>query len=152
MNIVVRLCLTILFIVLSFLSLYIIDLGTAKPGQSAGNGNPLIIIEFLSIPIYLLSFIYTYKLIKELRISRMISSVSIVISIVAIAALGVMHYHYIRDTIIALGGGPEEPESWIYRFGWFNQYTNTFYYHPYVYSIIVLMIIVIALLMKYKRS
>lgn len=35
--------------------------------------------------------------------------------------------------VFALGGDPTVPDSRIYRFGWFNQYTNSLYFNMYTF-------------------
>ena len=151
MRIWLRLFLTLIFMVISIVSLYIIKLGTANPGSGSGNGNPMIIIETISFPIFVLSFVFLYKFIQGVYMSRVISIISIFASFIAILILAIQHYLYIVNRLNLLGGGPDEPESWIYRYGWFNQYTNTFYFHVHVYAVIALTVVIAALWLKIRK-
>ncbi|WP_246147067.1 hypothetical protein [Bacillus massilioanorexius] len=53
---------------------------------------------------------------------------------------------YTSELIIALGGTPSNPDSRIYRFGWFNQYTNSIYFNVYTFLLTHIIVAIIGFL------
>jgi len=62
--------------------------------------------------------------------------------------------NYANELVIALGGTPANPDSRIYRFGWFNQYTNSIYFNVYTFlmtHIIVVMAAVLSVKSNFRK-
>lgn len=47
--------------------------------------------------------------------------------------MGFLIVDYRSELIVALGGTPSNPDSQIFRYGWFNQYTNSIYFNAYTF-------------------
>ena len=67
-----------------------------------------------------------------LKTGKMIVAI-LVLSLTICALLILLISNYTNGLIIALGGTPSDPESRIYRFGWFNQYTNSLFFNVYTF-------------------
>ncbi|WP_338751202.1 hypothetical protein [Bacillus sp. FJAT-52991] len=113
-----------------------------SPNVISGNGNVAILVIPLLSPIFILSIILTYKRIREIFSSvenKKFTSIFLTVSVLLSVLLIYLIIHYTNDLISALGGTPANPESKIYRFGWFNQYTNSLFFNVYTYLFIHLL-------------
>lgn len=113
----------------SFFGFYLIEhVFTVKPHVISGNGNLGILVIFLFTPVFISSWVYTFKLVKEKIVKDSKMTIGILLFALALfVLLMIVINDYTSELITALGGTPANPESRIYRFGWFNQYTNSLY-------------------------
>jgi hypothetical protein len=143
----------ILFII-NLVGIYVIDIFTQDPSRISGNGNPAIVILFFYIPSLLIFFLFfginIYKMMLRQKYNYIFSI--IFASIAFIFVFVWMEYRYSIDLIFQLGGGPEEPNSRIYRFPWLNQYTNTMFFNYYTFFTIFFLIIFLSTLFAYIRK
>ena len=120
-----------IFMVLSLSGFALIAGSTMNPSQYSGNGNFAILFTMPTVPIYLIFLYYlsrwVYKAINGVSVKNRLTF--LVCMAVVFVVLIFLEVRYIQNLVILLGGGPESPESRIYRFGWYNQYTNTFYFN-----------------------
>ncbi|MBD8069462.1 hypothetical protein [Bacillus sp. PS06] len=126
-----------MYFFMSMGGVYLIRILTIPPDTISGNGN----IAILLLPIVL--FTYTgllYLVWKEVnqllktknnRFVYLFIGAATLILIVCI----IEEIQFTQELITQLGGGPDVPDSRIYRFGWFNQYTNTIYVNAYTFFI-----------------
>lgn len=141
-------------ILLSYLGFYIINnFFTIEPDVISGNGNPGLIIIILFSPIFVIGYLLTYQLSREISFNLLnkfqkllilfflfFSSILLIITIIYCA----------NDLIISLGGPPNDPNSRIYRFGWFNQYTNSIYFNFYTFLLTHIIAAMIGILSTFK--
>lgn len=134
----------------SFLGFFIIEnIFTIKPDVISGNGNLGLLIIMLFSPVFITSYFLTFKLVKEIsnhvknrKINAWILLLSLIFSVFLMAAI----VNYANELVIALGGTPADPDSRIYRFGWFNQYTNSIYFNVYTFLMTHLLVVIAAVL------
>jgi hypothetical protein len=127
----------VIFVLLSFLGFYLIEtMFTIKPDVISGNGNLGILVILLLFPICIASYYFTYKMGREISYivkKRIIRVLLLSLCLTCNIILAFLIMNYTSDLIIALGGKPSNPESKIYRFGWFNQYTNSMFFNTYTF-------------------
>ncbi|MGO4270628.1 hypothetical protein AB4Z22_12390 [Paenibacillus sp. TAF58] len=118
-------------------SFYLIDLMTFKPrpnGAISGNGNPAIIIMFVALPVYAVllgmisMFFYNVKKVTRIKKGLIIFFISLLLIFCILGEINEVKWH-----LKTLNGGPNSPNSIIYRWGWFNQYTNTIFFNVYIF-------------------
>lgn len=134
----------------SFLGFFIIEnIFTIKPDVISGNGNLGLLIIMLFSPVFIASNFLTFKLVKEKtnhvknrKINAWILLLSLLFCLFLMAAI----VNYANELVIALGGTPADPDSRIYRFGWFNQYTNSIYFNVYTFLMTHLLVVIAAVL------
>ncbi|MEH7438232.1 hypothetical protein V7182_12215 [Neobacillus drentensis] len=121
----------LIFMVLSLIGFALIAGSTMNPSQYSGNGNFAILFTMPTVPLYLIFLYYLSRCIYKAinRISGKNRLTLLGCMAVVFFVLIFLEVRYIQNLIILLGGGPEIPESRIYRFGWYNQYTNTLYFN-----------------------
>ncbi|WP_438318100.1 hypothetical protein [Sporosarcina sp. FA9] len=110
---------------------------------------PDILIMMLFSPVFVLSYFFTYKLTREISTNTIVKKVRIVILIFSVISCALLIFpiiNYIDELVIALDGTPAEPKSKIYRFGWFNQYTNGIYFNVYTFLLSHLLAVIIGIL------
>ncbi len=137
-------------LMVSYVGFYVIEhLFTIPPHKVSGNGNPGLLVIFLLFPFFAASLYLTFILIKAifstgLNIKRIaiISSIAILICIILTGLI----IHYTNALVHSLGGTPTSPDSRIYRFGWFNQYTNSLYFNTYTFLLIHILSVLAGLL------
>ncbi|WP_394119870.1 hypothetical protein [Planococcus donghaensis] len=127
----------VIFILLSFLGFYLIEnVFTIEPQVTSGNGNLGMLIILLLSPIFFVSYFYTFKRTREVfyKVQKKIIK-ALILSLLFLwgIVLVFLNIEYTGDLIIALGGTPSDPDSRIFRFGWFNQYTNSIYFNFYTF-------------------
>jgi phosphoglycerol transferase MdoB-like AlkP superfamily enzyme len=120
-----------IFMLLSIIGFVLIDLTTINPVHYSGNGNFAILFTIPTVPLYLI-FLYllgrlVYKGSKRMTAKRYFYLLGILLMVTIILIF--LEIRFIKQLMYLLGGGPEIPESRIFRFGWYNQYTNTFYFN-----------------------
>ena len=143
-------------ILLSFLGFYLIEhMFTIKPDVWSGNGNLGILIMMLFSPVFILSYFTTYKMTREISSSTMKMNLRVVIltlSLFCCTFLIFLIINYTSELIIALGGTPSNPNSKIYRFGWFNQYTNSMYFNVYTFLLTHIITVIIGILLVFFKK
>lgn len=139
----------ILFFV-TMIGLALVDLWTfrLKPnGHMSGNGNPAILILLIFGPLYLvfIGFItYIANCIFKQSFINGRKNVSLLVSILLLGGtLLVLERFYFLQIFYSLGGFPDNQSSAIYRWGMWNQYTNTAYFNVITYTLGVMMAILI---------
>ncbi|MGA9227659.1 MAG: hypothetical protein WB217_15045 [Mesobacillus sp.] len=145
-------------LLLSFLGFFLIEkIFTIKPNVISGNGNLGLLIIMLFSPIFLASYFLTFQFVKEKsnnaenrKMNAWILLLSLIFCVFLMAAI----VNYANELVIALGGTPANPDSRIYRFGWFNQYTNSIYFNVYTFlmtHIIVVMAAVLSVKSNFRK-
>lgn len=114
---------------------YLVSLMTIDPSSISGNGNPAILVMPFVVASYVGTLLLLYKI--EFKLNSLIR----IICIIGILLLVLGETIHVQNLVDALGGGPDVPDSRIYRFGWFNQYTNTFYFNGYIFAIGILLVV-----------
>jgi hypothetical protein len=117
--------------VLSLLMVIGIDVLTIDPQTISGNGNLalLLIIPFIMmLTIFLTALFLFFKEVINRRWKLLLSVILPLIIIFSLARI----WQDSSELISLLGGGPENPDSRIYRFPWLNQYTNTIFFNVYL--------------------
>jgi hypothetical protein len=142
-------------LLLSFSGFFLIEnIFTIKPDVISGNGNLGLLIIMLFSPIFLASYFLTFKVVKEKSTNvknRKISAWILLLSLICCVFLMAAILDYANELVFALGGTPADPESRIYRFGWFNQYTNSIYFNVYTF-LMTHMIVVMAGVLSVKSK
>ncbi|MCR2822602.1 hypothetical protein [Lederbergia panacisoli] len=136
---------------ISFFGFYLIEhIFTVSPESISGNGNLGIIFIMLFSPFFLASYIFTFRLTsKLLKKAGLKFKIGIFLfSVLGCALLVYAIIHYKNELVIALGGPPTNPESRIFRFGWFNQYTNSLFFNIYTFFLSYIFIIFLGTLLR----
>lgn len=144
----------ILFFLFSFFGFYLIEhLFTVRPHVISGNGNLGILVIFLFTPVFITSWVYTFKLVKAKIVKDGKMTIGILFFLLAGCVLLMIEMNdYTSDLITALGGTPDNPESRIYRFGWFNQYTNSLYFNAYTFFLSHIITVILGILSAIRRT
>lgn len=128
----------------------LLDLLTFRPswnGGISGNGNPGLILVFVMIPLYAVLLYLMGKIshsyFREQMKKGLYSTGSITFLVIMVGVMGLFAYGYYGHIFRGLGGGPEHSESVIYRWGNWNQYTNTAYINLFTYMLGLLWSIII---------
>jgi hypothetical protein len=116
--------LLLVFFVLSAGGFIMIHEVTIKPYQYSGNGNFGILFMMPTVPIYLIFLFLFGRFMTHVSVK-----ISLILSVIVIILLLFSEMAFIKNLVAELGGGPEQPDSRIFRFGWFNQYTNSIYFN-----------------------
>jgi hypothetical protein len=142
-------------LLLSFFGFYLIEnIFTIKPDVISGNGNLGILIIVLFSPIFIASYFFTFKVVRENLINVKNRNLSVAILFLSLISCTLLIYqiiNYTNELIIALGGTPTNPNSRIYRFGWFNQYTNSIYFNVYTFLLTHILAIIIGVLSTIRK-
>ncbi|HEU4962813.1 MAG TPA: hypothetical protein VFV52_03000 [Bacilli bacterium] len=115
----------------SLFALFLIDRVTVSPTLMSGNGNVGIGVILPSLFLFLTFYFYLavacYRWFGRLKKGMLLGCLPLLLLLLA----GCLWWEtqIAHHLLTALGGGPEEPQSRIYRFGWFNQYTNTLFFN-----------------------
>ncbi|RBP96614.1 hypothetical protein DFO70_101427 [Cytobacillus firmus] len=150
----IKLIFWVLCFLFSFLGFYLIEhLFTVKPHVISGNGNLGILVILLFTPVFISSWVYTFKLVnaKIVKDSKMTIGI-LVFSLACCVLLMIEMNDYTGELITALGGTPDNPESRIYRFGWFNQYTNSLYFNVYTFFLSHIITVILGILSAMRRK
>ncbi|MDQ0888541.1 hypothetical protein QFZ81_003629 [Paenibacillus sp. V4I9] len=142
-NLIILFSALLLAIVLFFLvNLFTLEYRGEGYGIS-GNGNLGLLFIFPAVPVYLFMLIFVYKVGGSYyRHRKNITTLSVILlSLLCFSVYG--ECYLIHSLLHHLGGGPNSPDSVIYRFGWLNQYTNTLYFNFYSFTIGVLLTLLI---------
>jgi phosphoglycerol transferase MdoB-like AlkP superfamily enzyme len=120
-----------IFMILSLIGFVLIAGSTMNPSQYSGNGNFAILFTLPTVPLYFIFLYYLrrwfFNVTRRLSVKNRLTFLGCLA--VVFVVLIFLEVRYIQNLVILLGGGPESPESRIYRFGWYNQYTNTLYFN-----------------------
>lgn len=143
---------TYIWLVLSGLVIYIVNVFTTDSDVTTGGGN----VGFLFLPVSIVFFFFflrnLWRDIQHLEFSlgtwRLIS----VGSLIVILLFSYLEYQFVLDSIKELGGTPQNEDSRIYRFGWLNTYTNDFYFNVYTLLILVAAVLFIHSISKRKSQ
>ncbi|MDU5145547.1 MAG: hypothetical protein E6230_25575 [Paenibacillus dendritiformis] len=110
----------------------LVDMFTLRPrpgGGMSGNGNPALLMLCLLVPVYAV-----FLVMLGIGSRRFFAcglrrghhqAVTLLVLILFGVALLALEWLYVKQLIGNLGGAPDRPGSVIYRWGWWNQYTNT---------------------------
>ncbi|MFC7679196.1 PolC-type DNA polymerase III [Paenibacillus sp. GCM10028914] len=108
-------------------------------GHISGNGNPALLVVFMLVPLYMVLLclvgIASWSFFHEKMRDGWYSSGSLVFLIIMAGVLALFAYGYYIQIFNKLGGGPDNTDSAIFRFGHWNQYTNTAYINILTYSL-----------------
>ncbi|MET3195726.1 hypothetical protein [Bacillus sp. OAE603] len=143
-------------LIFSFLGFYLIEnVFTFKPNVMSGNGNLAILAILFFSPIFIASYFFTYKQARQIANNtknRKIKAVILSSLIVCFTVLIFVLVDYTSELIVALGGTPSNPKSRIYRFGWFNQYTNSIYFNAYTFLLTHIMVVIVGILSFVRKN
>jgi hypothetical protein len=136
-----------ILLVASFAGFIVVEkVFTIPPGVVSGNGNLGLLVIFVLSPFFIANYFVTAKITKRMlagRSSRKLNVLILILCSVSCLFLLFAITDYANELIAALGGSPANENSQIYRFGWFNQYTNSLFFNVYtfllthVFSVIV---------------
>ncbi|KKO52635.1 hypothetical protein [Paenibacillus sp. DMB20] len=108
-------------------------------GHLSGNGNPGLFFVFLLIPLYavllFLTGLASRRFFREKMKGGSFSIGSFLFLIVTTAILSLLAYGYYHLIFNGLRGGPDQPDSAIFAWGRWNQYTNTAFINMITYSL-----------------
>ncbi|MGG3836389.1 hypothetical protein ABEV00_05105 [Paenibacillus thiaminolyticus] len=131
----------ILFFIATLIGVGLVDLFTfrVRPGEGmSGNGNPALLILFPLVPLYavLLAMLGIASHRFFARGLRRGDKPALILLLLTLLGVGlvVMEWLYMKQFIGNLGGPPDNPRSAIYRWGWWNPYTNTAYINVFTYT------------------
>lgn len=146
----------VIFVLLSFLGFYLIEnVFTIEPQVTSGNGNLGMLIILLLSPIFFVSYFYTFKKSREVfyKVQKKILK-ALILSLLLILEVVLVFFNieYTNELIIALGGTPSDPDSRIFRFGWFNQYTNSIYFNLYTFLLTHILAVIIGILSAIRNK
>jgi hypothetical protein len=130
------------------LMLYLTELFTIEPHVTSGNGNPGLLIMMLAAFSFLFFGRELWKVLTHMSISKRGLLFMSIGSFCIFSMFAFLEITYVLDLIKQLGGPPSNVNSKIYRFGWINQYTNTFYVNAYTLLIFISSIIFIYSIQK----
>jgi hypothetical protein len=130
------------------LMLYLTELFTIEPHVTSGNGNPGLLIMMLAAFSFLFFGRELWKVLTHMNISKRGLLFMSIGSFCIFSMFAFLEITYVLDLIKQLGGPPSNVNSKIYRFGWINQYTNTFYVNAYTLLIFISSIIFIYSIQK----
>ncbi|MFC5467373.1 hypothetical protein ACFPPD_01500 [Cohnella suwonensis] len=99
----------------------------------SGNGNPGLLFVIPAVPAYAFLMVYACRISYRIRLHWRASILAISGLTLLILACAYGEYEKSHSLLRRLGGGPGDPDSVIYRFGWLNQYTNTLFFNVYTY-------------------
>ncbi|WP_236015731.1 hypothetical protein [Planococcus soli] len=126
-----------ILVFLSFSGFILIEnVFTIQPSVTSGNGNLGLLVIICLSPIFIGSYLYTFKRTRELISKEQNKMISILVISFSLLLGGFMVFliiNYRSDLIVALGGTPSNPDSRIFRYGWLNQYTNSIYFNAYTF-------------------
>ncbi|MCJ1909009.1 hypothetical protein [Planococcus ruber] len=146
----------VIFVLLSFLGFYLIEnVFTIEPQVTSGNGNLGMLIILLLSPIFFVSYFYTFKKTREVFYKvqkKIIKALILSLLLLLIVVLVFLNIEYTNELIIALGGTPSDPDSRIFRFGWFNQYTNSIYFNLYTFLLTHILAVIIGILSAIRNK
>lgn len=131
----------VLFLITSTLTGFV-DLMTFRlnwSGHLSGNGNPALLVVFILIPLYipllyLIGMASRYFFHEKMK-DGWYSAGTLTFLILMAGVIALFAYGYYYQIFSGLGGGPSNTESAIFRFGHWNQYTNTAYINILTYSL-----------------
>ena len=115
---------------LSIVGFVLIGWFTASPDVTSGNGNPAILFIPVAIVPYIVLLVEFARHVQKQNRKRI---VWLPVLLFGLIVAGGCEFLLVSGLIYELGGGPDVMTSRIYRFGWFNQYTNTFYFNVFTY-------------------
>lgn len=138
----------------SFFGFYLIEhVFTVKPHVISGNGNLGILVILLFSPVFISSWVYTFKLVKAKIVIDSKMTIGILLFAFAVCVLLMIIINdYTSELITAFGGTPDNPESRIYRFGWFNQYTNSLYFNVYTFFLTHIITVILGILSALRKA
>lgn len=132
--------------IISIIGFVTIDIFTISPDVYSGNGNPALLFYPVAIVPYGILLYLIVQRASRISLTRFKWAGLLAIILFILCILG--EIYQVQQLIAALGGGPDNPESKIYRFGWLNQYTNTFYFNPFTFMLGVILSIGIGLIKR----
>ncbi|MFC4104257.1 hypothetical protein [Paenibacillus xanthanilyticus] len=119
---------------LFFLVVYMLTFTYRGAGHGvSGNGNPAILFVFPAVPVYLVAVIFTYRISRRFADHARYRREAGFALLILVVLCGLGENAFVARLIRHLGGGPDNPDSVIYRFGWLNPYTNTLYFNAYTF-------------------
>lgn len=119
--------------VVSIIGFIAIAVCTISPDVYSGNGNPALLFYPVAIVPYGILLYLIIQHASQISLTRLKWAGFLAVILFILCILG--EIYQVQQLIAALGGGPDNPESKIYRFGWLNQYTNTFYFNPFTFML-----------------
>lgn len=141
---------TVLWLVLSVIFIYLVDLFTVSPNVTSGNGNLGLLIVVPAFVVFLLLARSLWRGLDRLELASNTRSIIGLGALVLLLVFCYLEYNFIINLVNDLGGSPEVEASKIYRYPWLNQYTNTIFINLYTFGILVTGVTLIKLIFKKK--
>lgn len=139
-----------ILVLLSFLGFLLIEnVFTIQPSVTSGNGNLGLLIIMALSPIFIASYLYTFKRTRGIFFTiqnKKIGILALSFLLLLGAFMVFLIISYRSDLIVALGGTPSNPDSRIFRYGWLNQYTNSIYFNAYTFILTHFIVIAIGII------
>lgn len=140
-------------LLLSMLGFYLIEnFFTIQPDVTSGNGNPAFFIIIPFFPVFIYGYFLTFTFVREYT-SKYLQTYTKILLLVLFSifciALIFLIVNNAKELIFTLGGPPTEPESTIFRFGWFNQYTNSMFFNFYTFLLSHLSVVIAAIITSF---
>jgi len=125
---------------------------TIDPDRISGNGNLGILVMIAFAPFFITSFFMTVRRVGESGHIKNKKKWMVALLLVLSGIVIFFEMDYINDLVKALGGGPGVLESRIYRFGWFNQYTNGIYFNIYTFTLFHILAFLVGIVSIYRNK
>lgn len=143
-------------LLLSFVGFIAIErLFTIPPDTISGNRN-LGILAILGLsPFFIAAYFLTAKRTRTILADRNSKKLNMIIFTLCFVSLFLLLFaiiNYTHELVAALGGSPANENSRIYRFGWFNQYTNSLFFNVYTFFLFCLSSVIIGVFSLVGKS
>lgn len=148
------LILSMLVCAISFIIINLLNFDIPANGNRSGNGN----LAFAGYPFAIVSAILIIVLGSKLnlnllkRINKLWSILFLLVSVLIQVILYMGFLNHFKDKIEYLGGGPENPNSFIVDMEWVNTYTNDMYFNIYSFCTVLVLPIIITSLIRLIRK
>ncbi|PAF21724.1 hypothetical protein CHH58_06600 [Terribacillus saccharophilus] len=149
------LILSMLVCAISFIIINLLNFDIPANGNRSGNGN----LAFAGYPFAIVSaiLIIVYGTKLNLCLLKSLNKLWGILFLIATVLIQVMLYigfvNHFNDKIEYLGGGPENPNSFIVDMEWVNTYTNDMYFNVYSFcTVLVLPLIISSLIRLLKKT
>ncbi|KKK36825.1 hypothetical protein WQ57_17355 [Mesobacillus campisalis] len=121
----------------SIVFIFLVDLFTFNPNVTSGNGNPGLLFVVPAAALFALFARSLWKGLGRIDVSSIMRMKMGLGAFALFLLFCLLEYKFMVNLITSLGGPPEIISSKIYRYPWLNQYTNTLFINFYTLGIVV---------------